>query len=93
MSETRYFKTVDTVHDLDGYQMLANMIVVRAADDYIKNLKKLRRYKSESMIYKRAESEVYLIERFFHSDYFDIIQPKVSADYILSKLKEEIENG
>ena len=65
-----------------AYQELANGIVAQAANDY-RDARNGKRYNNRS-----CSKIIEEIERFFHSNYFEILT-RVKGDYLLEKLKQE----
>lgn len=72
---------------IDPYQSLANAIVIQAAKDYRRALRKLKKYPNNT----DAKRTVADCERFFHSDWYEILT-NVKAEYLIRKLREEVEN-
>lgn len=68
---------------MDGYENLANAIVLQAAKDYRKALRKLSR-NAQSKDAKRTVSEV---EKFFRSDWYKILT-SVDSELFIKKLRE-----
>ena len=69
---------------MDGYEKLANAIIIQAAKDYRVALRKLQR-KSNN---KDAQAEKESIERFFRSDWFRSLT-EVDGEMLIRKLQEE----
>lgn len=72
--------------ELTPYELLANAIVARAAEDWRQAVRKLKR-NSENLEAIRTKAET---ERFFLSDRFCTLT-EVSGEALLEKLKEEAE--
>lgn len=70
---------------MDGYERLANAIIIQAAKDYRTAKRKLRRKPNN----KEARAEAESIERFFRSDWFRTLT-EVDGEMILRKLNEEV---
>ena len=64
------------------YQDLANAIVLQAVEDYRNALKGI------SFNSKSPEKIIKEIEKFFRSEYFEILT-KVKGEYLIDKLKQE----
>lgn len=69
---------------MDGYINLANAIVKQAADDYFELLAGIMA-PSIPVNYNLVK-----IERFFHSDWYDLLC-QIDPDYLIRRLKEEAE--
>lgn len=69
---------------MDGYENLANAIILQAAKDYRKVLRKLNR-NAQNKDAKRTVSEV---EKFFRSDWYKILT-SVDSELLIKKLREE----
>ncbi len=72
---------------MDGYEKLANTIIVQAAKDYRVALRKLHRKPNN----KDAGAEKESIERFFRSDWFCALT-EVDGETLIQKLSEEMNN-
>ena len=68
----------------DAWQDLANAIIISAAKDYRKALRRLRRRPDN----KSAEAEIVSLERFFRSDWYAMLT-RVNGEALIRKLKEE----
>ena len=69
----------------DPYENLANAIIVQAAKDYQKALRQLRRNpKYTAAAYTKQE-----VERFFHSQWFQMLTD-TDGRMILENLKKEV---
>lgn len=71
----------------DGYQNLANAIVLQAVRDFRKCAKVIKRRGYGS---KEAVSEMKSIVGFIKSSWFKTLT-SIDPDYLLEKLKEEVE--
>ena len=69
---------------MDGYENLANAIILQAVKDYRKALRKLNR-NSQNKDAKRTVSEV---EKFFRSDWYKTLT-SVDGELLIKKLREE----
>ena len=69
----------------DGYERLANAIILSACRDYSTTLRKLSRYK----IYRDAMSEKESIEKFFRSGWFGVLTG-IDPEMLIRKLQEEV---
>ena len=70
---------------MNGYQALANAVILQAAKDYRDALERLR-YSPDD---KSAKHDKLSIERFFRSDWFCILS-NLNGELLLKKLKEEV---
>lgn len=71
---------------MDGYEKLANAIVILAAKDYRAALKKLKKWpRNESAKIMKDE-----VERFFRSAWYRELT-SVDGEYLISKLQAEVE--
>ena len=71
---------------MDGYEKLANAIVILAAKDYRATLKKLKKWpRNESAKIMKDE-----VERFFRSAWYRELT-SVDGEYLISKLQAEVE--
>ena len=69
---------------MDGYENLANAIILQAVKDYRKALRKLNR-NSQNKDARRTVSEV---EKFFRSDWYKTLT-SVDGELLIKKLREE----
>lgn len=69
---------------MNGYERLANAIVIAAVKDYRAALKRLK--KNPNSRYARGEVES--IERFFRSDWYRELTD-LRGEYLIEKLREE----
>lgn len=76
---------LDEKTNLEMYEYLAHSIIRKAAKDYRKALRILRRYPA----HERALKEKQSIERFFQSDWFDVLSC-VDGVELMRKLQEEV---
>ena len=65
-----------------AYQNLANAIVIQAVNDYRAALRGI------SYNRRSAEANIKELEKFFRSDYYELLT-KVKGEYLIEKLKEE----
>lgn len=70
---------------MEGYEKLANAIVILAAKDYRRALKKLSRNHNNL----DALSEKSKLERFFRSGWFGVLTT-VDPEMLIMKLQEEV---
>ena len=69
---------------MDGYERLANAIIIQAAKDYRVALRRLRCKPGN----KDAQNEKESIERFFRSDWFRTLT-EVDGEMLIRRLQEE----
>lgn len=70
---------------IDGYEKLANAIVLQAVKDYRFALRRLEKYpRNNSAIYTKRE-----IERFFRSEWYTSLT-SVEPEMLIKKLEEEV---
>lgn len=69
---------------MNGYEMLANTIIIKAVCDYRDAKKALARNPDNTV----AQRQVGLCERFFLSDWFKILS-NVDGEVVLEKLRKE----
>lgn len=74
------------VGNMEAYEGLANAIVILAAKDYRRTLKKLSRNHNNL----DALSEKSRLERFFRSGWFGVLTA-VDPEMLIRKLQEEVE--
>lgn len=78
----------DTGFDnMEAYERLANAVVIKAAKDYRRALKKLSRNHNNL----DAMSEIASIERFFRSGWFGVLTT-VDPEMLIRKLQERLEH-
>lgn len=70
-----------------NYQDLANGIVVRAAKDYRKVLKKSLCFPSSST----AKNEISRLEDFFSSDYYKLLT-SLDSEKLIEQLRQEVQD-
>ena len=69
----------------DPYEKLANAIILQAASDYRRNLKKLKKNPQN----RDVMNEVLQIEKFFHSPWYQVLTT-VDGEFLIQKLRKEI---
>ena len=69
----------------EPYERLANAIILQAASDYRKNLKKLKKNPQNRDVMK----EVLQIEKFFYSPWYQVLTT-VDGEFLIQKLRKEI---
>lgn len=69
----------------DPYERLANAIILQAASDYRRNLKKLKKNPQN----RDVMNEVLQIEKFFHSSWYQVLTT-VDGEFLIQKLRKEI---
>ena len=69
----------------DNYTNLANAIVLQAVKDYRKALRALARHPHSPV----AQHDRRRLERFFHSDWFNVLT-QLDPDMLISKLEVEV---
>lgn len=70
----------------DPYENLANAIVLQAAEDYMRALKRYKRDPSNYLALRDVKSN----ERFFYSDWFSVLT-SVDPDYLIKILRKKVE--
>lgn len=70
---------------MNGYEELANAIILQAVKDYRDALERLR-YTPDD---KSAQHDKRSIERFFRSEWFSILTD-LNGELLMKKLKEEV---
>lgn len=68
----------------DPYEKFANAIILQAVNDYRETLRKVRKNPQN----REALNNALQIERFFHSEWYQILTP-VDGEYLINKLREE----
>ncbi len=68
----------------DPYEKLADAIVVQAAKDYMTNLRKKKRNPGSAS----ADHDIREIERFFRSDWYQVLT-SVDGEYLIDRLRKE----
>jgi len=71
---------------MNGYQELANAIILQACKDYRKALKTLKKFPED----KKAKSECTEIEKFFHSDFYGKLT-QIDGDVLIEKMRKEVQ--
>ena len=71
---------------LEPYRALANAIILQAAKDYRKALRRIHKYPKDAAAIAEKDN----CERFFHSDWYGILT-KVDGDMLIRKLQEEVQ--
>ncbi|MEG0957751.1 MAG: hypothetical protein RSD10_04810 [Anaerovoracaceae bacterium] len=71
--------------ELKPYEKLGNAIIVQAAKDYRSALKTLIRNNKNQI----ALSEKRKIEKFFRSDWYELLTD-ISADYLIKHIEKEV---
>lgn len=69
----------------DPYERLANAIILQAASDYRRNLKKLKKNPQN----RDVLNEVMQIEKFFRSSWYQVLTT-VDGEFLIQKLRKEI---
>lgn len=69
----------------DPYERLANAIILQAASDYRRNLKKLKKKPQN----REVLNEVMRIEKFFRSSWYQVLTT-VDGEFLIEKLRKEI---
>ena len=72
--------------ELDPYQELANAVIILAAKDYRHALRIQRRNPGS----KAVQSQIDSLERFFRSDWFEVLT-EVDGEMLIRRLREERE--
>lgn len=70
---------------MNGYEELANAIILQAVKDYRDAVERLRYTPGD----KSAQHDKRSIERFFRSEWFSILSD-LNGELLLKKLKEEV---
>ena len=70
---------------MNPYEELANAIVIQAARDYTKALKKLKKYPRDA----EAKSVKNDCERFFRSSWYNTLT-SVDGEFLMQKLQTEV---
>ena len=69
----------------DPYERLANAIILQAASDYRRNLKKLKKNPQN----RDVMNEVLQTEKFFRSPWYQVLTT-VDGEFLIQKLRKEI---
>ena len=67
------------------YRDLATAIVLQAVEDYRKDLIRLKAHKDDI----DAKNDAERIERFFRSEWYEILSP-LNGDFLIRELKKEL---
>ena len=70
----------------EGYERLANAIVIQAAEDYRKALKKLNKHPRDD----NAKLLVNELERFFKSQWYNELTD-ISGEWLMEKIKKSVQ--
>ena len=68
----------------DPYEKLANAIIIRASKDYMTNLRKKKRNPGSVS----AEHDIKECERFFRSDWYQVLT-SVDGEYLIDRIRKE----
>ena len=71
---------------LEPYRALANAIILQAAKDYRKALRRIRKYPEDA----GALAEKDNCEKFFRSDWYGILT-RVDGEMLIRKMQEEVQ--
>lgn len=80
-----YQTTIGIQHTVDGYEELANAIVLQAAKDYRCALKSLKKHPCNST----ALSSKLKTEQYFRSDWFATLT-EINPEWLIRRLKSEV---
>ena len=69
----------------DPYERLANAIILQAASDYRRNLKKLKKNPQN----REVLNDVMQIEKFLRSPWYQVLTT-VDGEFLIQKLRKEI---
>lgn len=69
----------------DPYERLANAIILQAASDYRRNLKKLKKNPQN----RDVMNDALQIEKFFRSSWYQVLTT-VDGEFLLQKFRKEI---
>ena len=69
---------------MNGYQVLANAIIIQAAKDYRSALRVLKRHPKSLA----AMAEISSIEQFLRSPWYTVLT-KVNPEYLITRLRKE----
>jgi len=70
---------------MDPYEKLANAIVLLAAKDYRRALKRLKKYPRD----REAKAAVADLERFFRSGWYSALT-SVDGEYLIENIRKEV---
>lgn len=73
------------VNELDKDERLANAIILQAASDYRRDLKKLKKNPQN----RDVMNEALRIEKFFRSSWYQVLTT-VDGEFLIQKLRKEI---
>jgi hypothetical protein len=73
---------------VNGYEALANAIIIQAAKDFRAAYKRMKRFPNDV----RTQDEVRELTKFFFSQWFEMLSD-VDGPSLLRKMKEEIDSG
>jgi len=69
----------------EPYERLANAIILQAASDYRRDLKKLKKNPQN----RDVMNDALQIEKFFHSPWYQVLTT-VDGEFLIQKLRKEI---
>ena len=70
---------------MDGYQALANAIVMSAVKDYKTALKRKKKNPNN----RSAQAQISSLERFFRSSYCQILSD-LNSEYLIRRMRKEV---
>lgn len=70
---------------IDGFELLANAIIIRALEDYEKYTYIINKKSSDTLDIAKAMAEKNKIRKFFNSGYYEILT-KVNKEIMLNEL-------
>ena len=70
---------------IDGFEMLANAIIIRALEDYEKYTYIINKKSSDTLDVAKAMAEKNKIRKFFNSGYYEVLT-KVNKEIMLDEL-------
>ena len=73
---------------MDGYQRLANAVIIEAAKDFRAAYRRMKRFPNDT----RAQAEVREITKFFCSEWFEVLSD-ADGPTLLRRMMEEIDAG
>lgn len=73
---------------MDGYQRLANAVIIEAAKDFRAAYRRMKRFPNDT----RAQAEVREITKFFCSERFEVLSD-ADGPMLLRRMMEEIDAG
>lgn len=77
---------------IDGFEMLANAIIIRALEDYEKYTYIINKKNSDTLDVAKAMAEKTKIRKFFNSGYYEVLT-KVNKEIMLDELDRLDEGG